>query len=253
MKNIFLKFVCFLIMISVALSYSFGASALSWYTVPTKGGKRPSGFESEDILKDYDVIYLGSPEAKKIYLTFDAGYENGNVEKVLDTLKKHDVPAAFFILPHMINAQEELVLRMANEGHLVCNHSYSHKNMSNIKDKEQFKSELTKLEELYKEKTGLDMAKYYRPPEGSFSIDNLALAKELGYKTVFWSLAYADWDNKEQMPCDKAKSIILSRMHNGCVLLLHPTSSTNALILDELITTLKNDGYEFASLDDFEE
>ena len=223
----------------------------SWYTVPTKDNIRPTSFEAKEILDKYDVIYLGNENEKKIYLTFDAGYENGNVEKTLDALKNNNVKGAFFVLPHLIKANPELIQRMINDGHIVCNHSTSHKDMSKISDIEQFKKELSGLEELYFQNTGLEMAKFFRPPEGRFSEENLKMASELGYKTVFWSLAYADWDNNKQMPPEKAKDLILSRVHNGCVILLHPTSDTNAAILDELIKALLAQGYTFGTLFDF--
>ena len=224
----------------------------SWYTVPTKNEERPTSFEAADIIKKYDVIYLGNENEKKIYLTFDAGYENGNVEKTLDALKKHDVKAAFFVLPHFITSNKDLITRMINEGHLICNHSTSHRDMSKLTSAEKFAEELTEIEEIFKDQTGFEMSKFYRPPEGRFSEENLKFANDLGYKTVFWSLAYADWDNNKQMAPEKAKELILSRIHNGCVMLLHPTSDTNAAIMDDLITELKAKGYSFGALNDFQ-
>ncbi len=251
MKNKILNFLAVTAAFCTVLLFVMGTKGLSWYTVPTKNGERPTNFESEEMLKKYGAIYIGNADEKTVYLTFDAGYENGNVAKTLDILKKHDVKAAFFILPHLVSANTELVLRMTNEGHLVCNHTYSHRDMSKVTDKESFSQELTKLEKVYADTTGLTMAKYFRPPEGSFSEENLKFADELGYRTVFWSLAYADWDNNKQMAPERAKELILSRMHNGCVVLLHPTSSTNAAILDELISELKAQGYKFETLDNF--
>lgn len=228
------------------------SECFSWYTVPTKDEIRPTSFEARDIVEKYNCIYLGSADKKKIYLTFDAGYENGNVEKILDALKKHDVKGAFFVLPHFIKQNPQLINRMTDEGHLVCNHTTSHRDMSKITSPEQFEKELSEIESIFREQTGKEMSKFYRPPEGRFSQENLKTAKDLGYTTVFWSLAYADWDNNKQMDPEKAKQLILSRVHNGCVMLLHPTSSTNAAILDDLISQLKERGYEFCTLDEFE-
>ena len=227
-------------------------NCFSWYTVPTKNEQQPTTFEATELINKYDVIYLGNKDEKKIYLTFDAGYENGNVEKILDTLKKNDVKGAFFVLPHFIKANPDLIKRMIDEGHLVCNHSTSHKDMSKISSEEEFEKELSQIEEIYRNQTGKVMAKYFRPPEGRFSEENLIIAQKLGYKTVFWSLAYADWDNNKQMDPEKAKGLLLSRVHNGCVMLLHPTSDTNALIMDDLIKELKSRGYSFGSLDEFQ-
>ncbi len=225
-------------------------SPVSWYTVPTKDGTQPVEYPAKEYLDKYDTIYLGDGSKKRIYLTFDAGYENGNIEKILDTMKKHNVKGAFFVLPHLIKSNPELMQRISDDGHLVCNHSYSHKDMSKITNKAEFEKELRSLEELYRDLTGREMAKFYRPPEGRFSESNLKFAHDLGYKTVFWSLAYADWDNNKQIYPEKAKNILISRIHNGAVILLHPTSSTNALILDDVITELTSKGYEFGTIDE---
>ena len=225
---------------------------ISWYINFNKSvpNSQPTIPREASFINEYSTISIGNNNEKCIYLTFDAGYENGNVEKTLDILKKHDINAAFFILPHLITDSTELVLRMKNEGHLICNHSKSHKNMSKYGN-DAFADELLSANEILKEYAGFEMDKFYRPPEGRFSQDNLECAQKLGYTTVFWSLAHADWDNEKQPAPEKALNLLLSRVHNGCVLLLHPTSSTNVAILDELITTLKKDGYVFKSLCDF--
>ena len=184
-----------------------------------------------------------------VYLTFDAGYENGNVEKILNTLRDTGTPGAFFILSHFAKANPELVRRMAAEGHLVCNHTASHKNLSHA-GKEQIAGELSALEAACEEATGVKVAPYFRPPEGSFSKEMLENVKSLGYKTVFWSFAYADWDNGKQPAPDKALKLVLDNVHNGAVLLLHPTSATNAAILGRLIESLKADGYRFGTLEE---
>jgi peptidoglycan-N-acetylmuramic acid deacetylase len=239
---------------STLVCYASNQSDLcfSWYTVPTKNEQQPNSFEARDIIDNYDTIYLGNPDQKKAYLTFDAGYENGNVEKILDTLKKQDVKGAFFVLPHFITANPQLIQRMIDEGHLVCNHSTTHGDMTKIADFDNFKKEIEGVENIYRDQTGLEMSKYFRPPEGKFSEKTLEYAQKLGYKTVLWSVAYADWDNNKQPDTQKAKELVLSRIHNGCVILLHPTSATNAAILDDIITEMKNRGYEFCSLDEFE-
>lgn len=184
-----------------------------------------------------------------IYLTFDAGYENGNIEKILDVMKKHNAHGAFFVLSHLIEANTALVKRMGDEGHLLCNHTMSHKDMTAV-DEATFCTELRGLETLLKEKTGAQMAPYYRPPEGKFDETSLLRAQDLGYKTIFWSYAYADWDNEKQPDAAAAKEKLLLHTHNGMVLLLHPTSSTNAAILDDLLTTWEREGYRFGTLDE---
>ena len=185
-------------------------------------------------------------EEKVVYLTFDAGYENGNVEKILDILKENEVPAAFFVLEHLVLANSDLVHRMADEGHLVCNHTATHKNLA-TSDRETIAKEIARLEAAC-EKIGVATAPFFRPPEGSFSLEMLDAVKELGYKTVFWSFAYADWDNKKQPSEDHAMRTVMDNLHNGAVLLLHPTSATNAAILPRVIRELKAEGYRFGTL-----
>jgi len=140
---------------------------------------------------------------------------------------------------------------MKEEGHLVCNHTNTHKDMSKA-DYDTFKRELTDAEKVYKEATGFDMDKFYRPPEGRFNEQNLKWAQELGYTTVFWSLAYADWNNEKQMNPEDALDLIVSRTHNGCVVLLHPTSQTNVEILGDYIDIMKSQGFRFCSLYEFD-
>lgn len=213
-------------------------------------GQSPTGTVSQKVLKGYDAAYLGNTGEKVIYLTFDAGYENGSTAKILDTLQKHQVPAAFFLVGNYIQQNPDLVLRMVNEGHLVGNHTMHHYDMSKISDFDAFSKELKDLEELFRETTGQELPKYYRPPQGVYSEENLKAAQKLGYKTVFWSLAYVDWNNDSQPTKEAAFQKLLPRIHSGAIVLLHSTSQTNGEILDELLTRWEQQGYKFASLDD---
>ncbi|MBQ9748237.1 MAG: polysaccharide deacetylase family protein [Clostridia bacterium] len=222
------------------------ADAKSWYCKRQKDHLRPTVEQDMAYVEDYGGVYLG-PEEKVVYLTFDAGYENGNVARILDTLKKHGVQGAFFILENLVTRDTALVRRMAEEGHLVCNHTARHKDMTAITP-EEIAREIHTLEEVYREKTGCELARFFRPPEGKFSEESMRAVQELGYTTVFWSLAYADWDNAKQPSADYAKRLLTENLHDGAILLLHPTSKTNADILDELITAWKAEGYRFGSL-----
>ena len=213
-------------------------------------GQPPVGNAGTEQLRRYDAAYIGDTTDKVLYLTFDAGYENGCTEKILDVLQKQDVKAAFFLVGNYIEKNADLVRRMAKEGHIVANHTMHHPDMSKLSDKAAFSKELTDLEALYKETTGQEMPKYYRPPQGIYSEENLKMAKELGYKTVFWSLAYVDWNNDAQPTAETAFSRLLPRTHNGAVVLLHSTSATNAEILDELLTKWKDMGYRFATMEE---
>ena len=222
----------------------------SWGLSFQTEGQPPVGPANSAVLARYDAAYLGNTGEQVLYLTFDAGYENGCTAQILDILKKHQVPAAFFLVGNYLEKNPDLVRRMVSEGHIVGNHTMHHPDMSKISDKAAFSKELLELEALFKEITGENMPKYYRPPQGIYSEKNLEMAKELGYKTVFWSLAYVDWQNDKQPSADYAMSKLLPRTHNGAVVLLHSTSATNAQILDELLTKWKAMGYTFGTLED---
>ncbi len=232
--------------LSCILSVSTSAAPQSWYCKRQKDHIRPEIESDMAYIREVGGVYLGQDE-KVIYLTFDAGYENGNVARILDTLQKHDVEGAFFILENLIIRDTALVKRMKDEGHLVCNHTSKHKDLTTLSD-EEITKEIRSLEALYAEKIGGEMAPFFRPPEGKFDKNSLETIKELGYTTVFWSLAYADWDNNKQPSPDSAKKILCDNLHNGAIILLHPTSKTNADILDALITKWKAEGYRFGSL-----
>ena len=213
-------------------------------------GSAPIGPAGVDQLRQYDAAYLGDTRQKRLYLTFDAGYENGSTEKILYTLKAHGVRAAFFLVGNYVDRNRDLVRRMVEEGHIVGNHTMHHYDMSKLSDKQAFSKELTDLEDLFREVTGKDLPKYYRPPQGIYSQENLKMAKELGYKTVFWSLAYVDWMNDRQPTKEQAFSKLLPRTHPGAVILLHSTSQTNAEILDELLTHWEQEGYTFGTVEE---
>ena len=246
----------FVIINILTLVTNSSAVVSSWYCKRNNTHTQPILGSDLKIAENYDVYWcdknhvLMDDEDKVIYITFDAGYENGNVEKILDVLKQENVKASFFILDNLILKNESLVKRMIDEGHIVGNHTLKHKDMSKITNIEDFEKELSALEELYKKTFGCDMSKYYRPPEGKFSEQNLKWAQDLGYKTVMWSFAYADWDNSNQPSKESALNKILNNIHNGEVMLLHPTSSTNAQILKDVIVELKKQGFRFGELDE---
>lgn len=213
-------------------------------------GSQPRGNVSAEELAKYGAYYVASPQEKAIYLTFDAGYENGNTEKILDTLREKQVPAAFFLVGSYVRQNAELVRRMAQEGHVVGNHTDEHKDMRTIQTQEAFAAALAPVEQAYTQATGQPMPKFYRPPEGTFNESNLRFAQALGYTTVFWSLAYRDWVEADQPTAEYAFGKLCPRMHNGAILLLHSTSATNAAILGELIDRWQGEGYVFKSLYD---
>ena len=233
--------------------FAYDTTAHNWYVVNNNEHRQPTPDKPLAFIDKYDGYYANTNvknDDKVVYLTFDAGYENGNVAKILDALKKHEAEGAFFILENIVKRDPDVVKRMGDEGHLVCNHTQNHPDMTKITDREMFDKQLVTLEKTYKEVTGRDLAKVFRPPEGRFSELSMSYAKELGFKTVFWSFAYADWDNNKQPDPDKAIEKIMAHTHNGEVMLLHPTSATNAAIMDDLLTRLENEGYRFGSLEE---
>ncbi len=211
-------------------------------------GTKPAGNAKAEDLAWYDAYYVGEDSEKVIYLTFDCGYENGNTEPILDALKKHHVQATFFVVGHFLETAPDLVKRMTQEGHAVGNHTYHHLDMPTISDEETFRKEMDDVAELFHEITGEELSPYYRPPQGKCNVDNLKMAQKLGYHTIFWSLAYVDWNQDQQPSHDEAFDKLTTRIHPGAVVLLHNTSSTNGEILDELLTKWEEMGYTFRPL-----
>ncbi len=226
------------------------ASSDNWGLSFPNEGQSPVGNASVEDLAKYDAYFLGDTGKKVIYLTFDCGYENGYTETILDALKKHNAPAAFFVVGNMVETAPDIIRRMASEGHIVGNHTCHHPDMSAISDQAAFQKELDSLSALYEEATGQPLPHFYRPPQGKYSEENLRQAQALGYKTIFWSLAYVDWYTDNQPTAEQAYSKLLPRIHDGAIVLLHSTSRTNAEILDELLTKWEEMGYTFASLED---
>ena len=226
------------------------AQSSNWGLSFQEEGKRPVGNATIEELAQYNAFFAEDTEEKKIYLTFDAGFENGNTPAILDALKKHQAPATFFVVGNFISENKDLIKRMETEGHIVGNHTMTHPDMSKISTKESFQKELSDVEKIYREITGKEMTKFYRPPQGIYSTQNLSMARELGYHTFFWSLAYVDWKQEEQPTHEEAMSKLLKRVHPGAIVLLHNTSRTNGEILDEVLTKWEEMGYHFASLEE---
>ena len=251
-KSKWYLWILLLLAVALGLGIYWGRSIQtgSWGLSFQQEGAAPVANAGSSQLRPYDAAYLGKPDEKVLYLTFDAGYENGNTAKILDALKKHHATGAFFLVGNFARDNGDLVRRMAEEGHIVGNHTMHHPDMSGISDLESFRKELTGVEELYEKATGKKLDRYYRPPQGIFSEENLKMAKELGYKTVFWSLAYVDWKQDDQPTHEEAFSKLIPRTHNGAVVLLHQTSDTNGEIMDELLTKWEEMGYRFGTLEE---
>ncbi len=208
------------------------------------------GAENKRIIDEYNGICMGNGEKPYIYLTFDCGYEAGYTEKILEVLKQNDVKATFFITGHYLNSQPDLVKRMIDEGHIIGNHTADHICMPESTEG-QIKEDVMELHTALYDKFGYEM-KYLRPPKGEYSEKSIAYTNTLGYTTVMWSFAYDDWDENKQGREEYGKQKILDNVHNGEVMLLHSTSKDNSNILDYCIKEIKNMGYQFKTLDEFE-
>ncbi len=222
----------------------------NWGLSFPKEGASPQANATPEELSASWAYYIGNPKEKVLYLTFDCGFENGNTPAILKALKKHHAPATFFVVGNFLETSPDLIRQMRKDGHIVGNHTFHHPDMSKISTKEAFAKELSDVEKLYQEITGEEMTRFYRPPQGIYSPGNLQMAKELGYRTFFWSLAYVDWYEDNQPTKEEAFAKLLPRVHPGAVVLLHNTSDTNAEILDELLGKWEDMGYSFRSLED---
>ena len=234
---------------TISQNHVIESSEGNWGLSFQEEGQPPVANATAQELEQYNAYYANITDEKVIYLTFDAGFENGNTPAILDALKKHNAPATFFVVGTYVTSNPELIQRMNQEGHTVGNHTYHHPDMSQIASKEAFEKELKDVEDVYQETTGEQMVKFYRPPQGKYSESNLQMAKELGYHTFFWSLAYVDWYENDQPTREEAFDKLLGRIHPGAIVLLHSTSKTNADILDELLTKWEEMGYTFQALD----
>ena len=229
------------------------AQSSNWGLSFQEEGVRPVGNATPSELAKYQAAYADETDEKVIYLTFDAGYENGNLPAILDALKNHQAVGTFFVVGNFLETSPELVKQMVAEGHTVGNHTFHHPEMSKISDAASFEKELKDVETLYQKITGEELTRFYRPPQGKYNTQNLQMAGDLGYKTFFWSLAYVDWIQDQQPTKEAAFDKLLKRIHPGAVVLLHSTSSTNAQILDELLTKWEEMGYHFAPLSELAE
>ncbi|MFY3790973.1 delta-lactam-biosynthetic de-N-acetylase [Ureibacillus sp. MALMAid1270] len=225
------------------------AKSYSWGFTKSKNGQPVDvGHELESVLKKYDAIYKGKPDKKVIYLTFDNGFENGYTESILDTLKKEKVPAAFFLTGHYVKSATDLVKRMVNEGHIIGNHSYGHPNMANLSE-EKMVEEWQKFDEVLKQLTGVERTYYARPPEGVFSEKVLEVGNKHGYRHIFWSIAFVDWDRNSTKGGDYAYNELMKQLHPGAIILMHTVAKHNAEGLPRFIEEAKKQGYTFESLD----
>jgi len=213
--------------------------------------KTPSAQEEVDLSR-YDAWYIKTNlkgDEKPVFLTFDCGYENGYTASILDVLKKHKAPGAFFLCRHYIEDQPELVKRMKKEEHIVGNHTSHHVCMPET-DSRKVREEITDNANYMKEATGYEMDRFFRPPKGEYSERTLQITKDIGYTTVFWSMAYLDYDVDNQPGSDYVINHFEKYIHPGAIPLIHNISKSNAEALDTVLTNLEKEGYTFHSLSD---
>jgi peptidoglycan-N-acetylmuramic acid deacetylase len=221
-------------------------NTLSWYFNRNSNHQPPTAQRTFDI-RTLNGFYLGDISQKTVYLTFDEGYEYGFTSEILNILAEKNIQAAFFVTLPYVRSQPELIQRMINEGHLVCNHSVRHLSSPSLTD-EEFEYEIMELERFYAQNFDAEMAKFFRPPMGEYSARTLALADNLGYRTVFWSFAYQDWIVDNQPGADVAYNTVMNNLHNGSVILLHAVSESNTQALPYIIDSVIEQGYRFGSL-----
>lgn len=257
MKRFFLFLMCLAVTVSfcacgktstVVQGTGYDNTKIGWGLKKVENSQPEVPASWQEMLKKYDGYYLGNTTEKVMYLTFDEGYENGYTAKILDVLKATGTPAAFFVTGPYIENEPELVKRMVEEGHIVGNHTVNHPSMPDVGDDELSK-ELSDLNDSFSKLTNTHM-KFMRPPMGEFSERTLALTQKNGYKSIFWSVAYADWDTKNQKGVNYAVEQVTKQFHNGAIILLHAVSADNANSLEQIINIAKEQGYVFKSLED---
>lgn len=238
-------------LLQTSATSSISNKKISWGIKRGKDFAQPDlGKENKRIINRYNGICIGNSEKKYIYLTFDCGYEAGYTGKILEVLKQNDVKATFFITGHYLNTASDTVKKMIDEGHIVGNHTSDHICMPESSN-EEIKEDVMELHTAVYDEFGYEM-KYIRPPKGEYSERSIEYTNTLGYTTVMWSFAYDDWDENKQGKEEYGKEKIMENLHNGEVMLLHSTSKDNSNILDECIKKIKDMGYEFKTLDEFE-
>lgn len=243
MNKIFIFLTSFFLSIATVNGKSYG-----WGFSKNNNHAQPYIGSYEQEIEDTNSYYVGDENEKTVYLTFDAGYDNGNLIKILDVLDEKKVVGTFFITGDFLTRFSDLVIEINNRGHIVGNHTWSHKKITQLSFNE-LKEELTKVEEEYNKLTGDSINHYFRPPEGVFNNESLNIIKQLNYNTIFWSIAYKDWETNKQGNVEKAVNSVIDNLHNGAIILLHTVSEDNVKALPIIIDKIRDNGYEIQSID----
>ncbi len=218
-----------------------------WYYLPHERNKQPLPMEKAKFLSEHSVLFVGKPDEKVVYLTFDDCPENNNIPLILDVLEKHKARATFFMTASYIRDHPEVIRKIVENGSIVGNHTTNHVVVSQLTF-EKFQKELHGVEDAYQEATGQQLPKFFRPPRGRFSEASLKYADRMGYTTVFWSFCYRDWNEDRQPSADQVYAAILKELHPGEIMMLHSQSSTNVKALDMIVSALIEKGYAFGSI-----
>ncbi|MER2000802.1 MAG: polysaccharide deacetylase family protein [Lysinibacillus sp.] len=249
MKKIFAIIVLLLIPISI-VAIALPADEMHWgFKKATDGKSIEMDGRTVEMLKKYDAIYEGDTSKKVIYFTFDNGYENGYTESILDTLKKHDINATFFLTGHYVTSASDIVKRMVKDGHIIGNHSDGHPNMAKLSEQELVK-EWQGFDKKLREVAGVERTYYARPPEGIYNEQVLKVGVENEYRHIFWSIAFKDWERDVRRGSDYAYNELMNQLHPGAIILMHTVNADNAEALPRFIETAKEQGYSFGSIAD---
>lgn len=247
MKRSFKKIIVFILFFLITFPI-VSAQEYGW------GFKRNNTHRTPDVGRYYDIIkgtnsyYVGPTHQKVVYLTFDSGYDNNVLGKMLDVLKEKKVLSTFFVTGDFVLREQELLKRLVNEGHTVGNHTWGHKNITLLSD-EELRYQLEKIEQEFERITNHKMAKYFRPPAGVFNRESLLRVSDMGFTTFFWSLAYKDWETNNQRGGDYAYNNVMNNIHNGAIILMHTVSTDNLAALPRIIDDLRTRGYVIENLD----
>lgn len=240
----FIKILTILCLFTISYCSITKVHAYGWGFTRNSDHSTPSIGSYESIIEGTNSYFVGDTSKKVLYLTFDAGYDNGVLEEIIQVLDEKNIKASFFITGDFINRFSDLVIKLEKSGHLLCNHSYSHKSINKM-TKDEIKEDIEKLEKTYYDLTKKEIAKYFRPPKGDFDKESLMNVSNLGYKSIFWSMAHFDWDTNKQLSVEKTEKIVLDNLHNGAIILMHSVSISNARSLPNIIDKAIEQGYRF--------
>lgn len=246
MRDKMKKILMFIILFAFPLTLT--VSADGWGFLKNKTHTLPDVGKYEQIIKGTDSYYHGDTTKKEVYLTFDVGYDNGNLSEILDILDDNNVRATFFLTGDFVKRFQSLAIRLAYSNHLIGSHSYYHRPITSL-SKDELKRDLDLLQDEYYKITSKRLSYYFRPPAGVFDHDSLLNVASLGYKSIFWSAAWKDWITTEQGSVDSYRSYF-DQLHNGAFVLIHTVSTSNKNALDKIIKDTINLGYAFKTVDE---